>query len=499
MYPNYSRKKRLVFAIALAVIFTAQKVYVASDTLPVDLRLLLTAGVMPSIFGIIFYWFLGIQRKPWSFSFEKYFSKKNLSSQGDDWAYEQAAAELEEGREDKAVWGRSIAESDGDNSIAKARYIKLRVSRLLSEKVLAKPHPIFDETAESKRSRKIVKNIWLAAGVIGIVAVIFLLITASMENSKKSMVTSSKAWVPPPDAIETPKGKPFDPDEFLRKGATAGSPPAATSSKGGVVVDYDTFTPANSAHSTASKVPAPVNFDDLILKKSTSDPATRAIVGTKDRDGWETIGFTDSAFSDGAKADDRGDYVEAYRLWKPLAEKGDARAQFNIGSMNLKGEGVKQDYPAALMWFKRAANKNYPSATYNLGLMYVNGYGTPIDYKAAIKWFERAAKFDIKEAQYQLGMRYLKGEGVAQSDVVAAKWFHLAADQGDANSQYNYGLMLKLGRGSRQDYVEALKWFELSSKGGVEWAQSHIKSTSSKMTTSQIEDSQKRASEWKAK
>jgi len=243
----------------------------------------------------------------------------------------------------------------------------------------------------------------------------------------------------------------------------------------------------------------PARSNEFTLKKSTADPTTSSIVGTKDRDGREIIGFVNSAFSDGAKADARGDYVEAYRIWKPLAEMGDERAQFNIGSMNLKGEGVQQNYVAALTWFKRAASKNYPSATYNLGLMYLNGYGTSIDYLVAIKWFERAAKFNIKEAQYQLGMRYLKGEGVAQNDLFAAKWFNLAAEQGDANSQYNYGLMLKLGRGSSQDYVEALKWFELASNGGVKWAQSHIKSTSSKMTTSQVEEAQRRAGEWKVK
>ena len=43
-------------------------------------------------------------------------------------------------------------------------------------------------------------------------------------------------------------------------------------------------------------------------------------------------------FEDAAAAYHAGDYQKAFRLWKPLAEKGYARAQHNLGVMYRRGE-----------------------------------------------------------------------------------------------------------------------------------------------------------------
>ena len=45
-------------------------------------------------------------------------------------------------------------------------------------------------------------------------------------------------------------------------------------------------------------------------------------------------------FEDGVVAYNRGDYATALRLWRPLAEQGDTKAQFNLGLMYKNGEGV---------------------------------------------------------------------------------------------------------------------------------------------------------------
>jgi TPR repeat protein len=45
-------------------------------------------------------------------------------------------------------------------------------------------------------------------------------------------------------------------------------------------------------------------------------------------------------FEDAATALEREDYETAYKLFLPLAEQGDADAQFNLGVMYQKGEGV---------------------------------------------------------------------------------------------------------------------------------------------------------------
>jgi tetratricopeptide (TPR) repeat protein len=72
---------------------------------------------------------------------------------------------------------------------------------------------------------------------------------------------------------------------------------------------------------------------------------------------------------DGEAAYRSGDYAEAARLWRPLAEKGDAKAQNNLGLTYRDGLGVLQDYAQALKWFGKAADQGDAFAQYNLGSM----------------------------------------------------------------------------------------------------------------------------------
>jgi hypothetical protein len=99
-------------------------------------------------------------------------------------------------------------------------------------------------------------------------------------------------------------------------------------------------------------------------------------------------------FMKGLAAYQSGDYATALREFRPLAEQGDADAQFN------------------------------------LGLMYYNGLGVPQDYKTAVKWYTLAAEQGIVDAQYNLGWMYYKGQGVSQDYVYAHMWRNVVAFNG---------------------------------------------------------------------
>ena len=49
----------------------------------------------------------------------------------------------------------------------------------------------------------------------------------------------------------------------------------------------------------------------------------------------------------GLDAAQKGDFATALREWTPLAEKGDAIAQYNLGLMYRQGQGVKKDQKIA--------------------------------------------------------------------------------------------------------------------------------------------------------
>ena len=70
---------------------------------------------------------------------------------------------------------------------------------------------------------------------------------------------------------------------------------------------------------------------------------------------------------DGVEAAKRGDYATAMRILRPLAIKGDPRAQYNLGVIYDEGLGVQPDYSAAFSWYLKAANQGYASAQANLG------------------------------------------------------------------------------------------------------------------------------------
>jgi hypothetical protein len=55
-------------------------------------------------------------------------------------------------------------------------------------------------------------------------------------------------------------------------------------------------------------------------------------------------------FEDGQAAYERGDYAAAMNHWRPLAEQGNADAEFNLGVMYALGQGVSRDYVQAHMW-----------------------------------------------------------------------------------------------------------------------------------------------------
>ena len=166
---------------------------------------------------------------------------------------------------------------------------------------------------------------------------------------------------------------------------------------------------------------------------------------------------------DALAAANRGDYATAFRLWRSLADQGDADAQSNLGVMFERGQGVPQNNAEAVKWYRLAADQGLAQAQFNLGVMYDDGRGVP------------------------------------QDDVQAVQWYRLAADQGHARAQLNLGVMFGTGQGVKQDHVQAHKWFSLAGTGGMEdgWKGRDI--LAKQMTPAQIVEAQRLARAWQPK
>ena len=96
-------------------------------------------------------------------------------------------------------------------------------------------------------------------------------------------------------------------------------------------------------------------------------------------------------FQAGMDAKNRGDFAKALREWRPLAEQGDARAQFYLGMLYENGDGVPEDYEKARAWYMKSAAQGDASAQFYLGLMSAFGRGGPLDLAQAHMWYSLAA------------------------------------------------------------------------------------------------------------
>ncbi len=95
-------------------------------------------------------------------------------------------------------------------------------------------------------------------------------------------------------------------------------------------------------------------------------------------------------FETGWKAYQRAYYAAAWEEWRPLAEQGDATAQYYLGVMHQNGEGVPQNYALAVLRYFQAAEQGLTLAQRNLGIMYARGDGVPQNYVFAHMWLSLA-------------------------------------------------------------------------------------------------------------
>ncbi|MEE9140474.1 MAG: tetratricopeptide repeat protein [Alphaproteobacteria bacterium] len=143
-------------------------------------------------------------------------------------------------------------------------------------------------------------------------------------------------------------------------------------------------------------------------------------------------------FDAGIAAYERGDYITAYREFRPLAIQGVGSAQYNLGLMYRDGAGVVKDYVEAVTWFRRAADQGIAEAQNKLGDMYNNGKGVPQNYPEAVNWYRKAAERGVASAQFNLAVKHFRGEGVPQDYVLAHMWSNLAASSTTGKTAETY-------------------------------------------------------------
>lgn len=112
------------------------------------------------------------------------------------------------------------------------------------------------------------------------------------------------------------------------------------------------------------------------------------------------------------------DYPKAFNLFKPLAEQGDALAQFQVGMMIEQGQGAEVDYNSAYQWYLKAAEQGMADAYFALGQLYARGLAVVQDPVQAYAWFDLAVRDGHAVAGDWLHMQANK---MANDQIVAAQ------------------------------------------------------------------------------
>ncbi|MCW9047256.1 MAG: sel1 repeat family protein, partial [Gammaproteobacteria bacterium] len=143
-----------------------------------------------------------------------------------------------------------------------------------------------------------------------------------------------------------------------------------------------------------------LNFSTASAVTSTSFSATP----NADRNATSAIkAKKDTKPTDFEKANEayeKNDFATALMLWFPLAEKGNAEAQFSVGKMYLEQKGQRKDSSEAAEWILKAAKQNHTGAQTLIGQMHLKGVGVKRNFNTAANWFLKAARQKDKEAQY---------------------------------------------------------------------------------------------------
>ena len=301
----------------------------------------------------------------------------------------------------------------------------------------------------------------------------------------------------------------------------------------GVAQDYTAAQAWYSRAATAGDAEAKKKLEELGARLAPAQGAATARPRSEAQGprGTATMAPADP-LKDGIAAYRAGNYAEALRLLRPLAEQGNAKAQGTLGDAYARGQsvpkddaeaakwyrkaaeqgdsdaqnflglaygagrGVSKDDAEAAKWYRKAAEQGHVFAQFNLGVFYWNGRGVPKDDAEAVKWYRKAAEQGYSDAQTSLGFAYNTARGVPADDVAAVGWFRKAAEQGHTVAQHNLGISYKNGRGVPQDFTAAYMWLSLSAMAGDPNAKKQLEEVGGRMTPAQIAEAERQVAEW---
>lgn len=148
------------------------------------------------------------------------------------------------------------------------------------------------------------------------------------------------------------------------------------------------------------------------------------------------------------------------------AQEGNAEAQWRLGKLYAKGEGVPQSDANAKYWYEQAAVQKDIGIDVleDLACLYMEEDGIPENQEKAIEWFERAAARGSTWAMCNLAAIY----ALRDDNDKARYWYEQAAAYGDIDddSLIELAHLYYIDDHVHNNRKKALKWYKQAAKRG---------------------------------
>ena len=172
-----------------------------------------------------------------------------------------------------------------------------------------------------------------------------------------------------------------------------------------------------------------------------------------------------------------GEFKKAYEEFFSESKKGNANAQYYLGCMFLKGEGVKKSFMWGFKWLSIAADKGHVKALNVVGVIYKNGVETSKNTEEAKKYLQLSAEKNFNLGQFNLGVLLIENykekiENLSHENVKQENDDHSNSHSKEENH--------------RTDLIEGYKWLKISELNGFDRASTILKLLSAEILHSEL-------------
>jgi uncharacterized protein len=150
---------------------------------------------------------------------------------------------------------------------------------------------------------------------------------------------------------------------------------------------------------------------------------------------------------------------------------GDAIAQSDPSLARALEYIEHQRYRMAIDQLEPLADSGNAEAQYRLGVLFHDGMGIKRNINRAAKLFVQAADGGSSKAQFQYAAMLMEGRGIKKNKPEGRKYMKMAALQGVPAAMHYLGRFHQNGEGGPQDYVAAYTWFELAVRNGADYSE----------------------------